>query len=120
MELITILNHCHRHRRFVYEHARFGPDKKSIEVDVTRCRLVAPRAEPSRGQTIIFPSVALSSFRRGASGFPALPHATRGVVVEEVPWGDGKHRLTNWARKFSWKKTAEAKVPRPFLFAGAN
>jgi hypothetical protein len=34
MELITILNHCHRHRRFVYEHARFGPDQKSIEVDV--------------------------------------------------------------------------------------
>jgi transposase len=34
MELITILNHCHRHRGFVYQHARFGPDKKSIEVDV--------------------------------------------------------------------------------------
>ena len=25
MELITILNHCHRHRGFVYQHARFGP-----------------------------------------------------------------------------------------------
>jgi hypothetical protein len=34
MELITILNHCHRHRGFVYQHARFGADKKSIEVDV--------------------------------------------------------------------------------------
>src|SRR6266404_136179 len=34
MELITILNHCHRHRGFVYQHARFGPDQKSIEVDV--------------------------------------------------------------------------------------
>jgi hypothetical protein len=32
MELITILNHCHRHRGFVYQHARFGPDQKSIEV----------------------------------------------------------------------------------------
>jgi transposase len=38
------------------------------------------------------------------------------VVVEEVPWGDGKHTLTRacmlflarWARKLSWKETAEA------------
>ena len=34
MELITILNHCHHHRGFVYQHARFSSDKKSIEVDV--------------------------------------------------------------------------------------
>jgi transposase len=34
MELITILNHCHRHRGFVYQHARFGPGKKSIKVDI--------------------------------------------------------------------------------------
>jgi transposase len=39
-----------------------------------------------------------------------------GVVVEEVPWADGKHQLTRaymlflarWARKLSWKETAEA------------
>src|SRR5580692_12568575 len=38
------------------------------------------------------------------------------VVVEEVPWGDGKRTLTNaymlflarWARRLSWKETAEA------------
>ncbi|HXM44247.1 MAG TPA: hypothetical protein VN924_23630 [Bryobacteraceae bacterium] len=37
------------------------------------------------------------------------------VVVEELPWGDGKHTLTNaymlflarWARRISWKETAE-------------
>jgi hypothetical protein len=34
MELITILNRCHRFRGFVYQHARFGADKKSIEVAV--------------------------------------------------------------------------------------
>jgi transposase len=41
---------------------------------------------------------------------------TCGVVVEEVPWGDGKHQLTKaymlflgrWARKLSWKETAES------------
>ena len=38
------------------------------------------------------------------------------VFAEEVPWGDGKHQLTKaymlflarWARKLSWKETAEA------------
>jgi transposase len=41
---------------------------------------------------------------------------TCGVVVEQVPWADGKHQLTRaymlflarWARKLSWKETAEA------------
>jgi transposase len=38
------------------------------------------------------------------------------VVVEEVPWGDGKRTLTKaymrflarWARHLSWKETAQA------------
>jgi hypothetical protein len=37
MELLTILNRCHRFRGFVYHRARFTPDHKSIEV------LVRPR-----------------------------------------------------------------------------
>jgi len=32
MHLITILNRCHRFRGFVYQHAYFSADKKSIEV----------------------------------------------------------------------------------------
>ena len=39
-----------------------------------------------------------------------------GVKVEEVPWASGKHQLTktymqflaHWARKLSWKETAES------------
>jgi hypothetical protein len=52
MQLITILNRCHRFEGFVYQHARFGTDKKSIEVAVrprkgstavcSRCHLPAP------------------------------------------------------------------------------
>src|SRR5579862_7561129 len=34
MELITILNRCHRFRGFVNQNAHFGADKKSIEVAV--------------------------------------------------------------------------------------
>jgi len=40
MELITILNRCHRFRGFVYQHAHFSADKKSIEV------AVRPRLDP--------------------------------------------------------------------------
>ena len=52
MELITILHRCHRFRGFVYQHAHFSADKKSIEVAVrprkgsaavcSRCHLPAP------------------------------------------------------------------------------
>src|SRR6202040_447472 len=52
MELITILNRCHRFRGFVYQHAYFSAGKKSIEVAVrprkgstavcSRCHLPAP------------------------------------------------------------------------------
>jgi hypothetical protein len=34
MERITILNRCHHFRGFVYHHARFSADHKSIEVAV--------------------------------------------------------------------------------------
>jgi transposase len=52
MELISILNRCHHFRGFVYQHARFSADKKSIEVAVrprqgsaavcSRCHQPAP------------------------------------------------------------------------------
>src|SRR5437660_12368532 len=58
MELITILNHCHRHRGFVYQHARFGPDKKSIEVDV----------RPREGSTAV-----CSGCHKPAPGYDHLP-----------------------------------------------
>ena len=126
MDLITILNHCHHHRGFVYQHARFGPDKKSIEVDV----------RPREGSTAV-----CSGCHKPAPGYDHLPErrfefipfwgfvvfllysmrrvncrSCSVVVVEEVPWGDGKHQLTKaymlflarWARKLSWKETAEA------------
>jgi transposase len=122
MELITILNHCHHHRGFVYQHARFGPGNKSIEVDVG----------PREGSAAV-----CSGCHRPAPGYDHLPERSfefiplwgflvfllyrmrrvdcrdRGVVVE-VPWSDGKHPwtraymlfLARWARKLSGKETA--------------
>ena len=125
MELITILNHCYHHRGFVYERARFSSDKKTIEVDVrprqgtaavcSRCHAAAPGYDrlperrfefiPCWGMLVFF----LYQMRR-------VNCRQCGVVVEEVPWGDGKHQLTRaymlflarWARQLSWKETAAA------------
>jgi transposase len=126
MELTTILNRCHRFRGFVYQHAYFSADKKSIEVAVrarkgstavcSRCHLSAPGYDqlgerrfefiPLWGFLVFF----LYTMRR-------VDCRRCGVVaVEEVPWGDGKRTLTRaymlflarWARKLSWKETAEA------------
>jgi len=126
MELITILNRCHRFRGFVYQQAHFSADKKSIEVAVrprkgsvavcSRCH------QPARGYDQLaerrFEFIPLWGF------FVFLLYAMRRVdcrrcgtvIVEEVPWGDGKRTLTKaymlflagWARRLSWKETAEA------------
>ena len=126
MELLTILNHCHHHRGFVYQRARFGPDKKSIEVEI----------RPRQGSTAV-----CSGCHQPAPGYDHLPerrfefipfwgflvfflYAMRrvqcgrcvGVRVEEVPWGDGKRHstkahmlfLARWARKLAWQQTAES------------
>ena len=42
LQLITILNRCHRFRGFVYQGATFSSDRKSIEVSVS-CH------QPARG-----------------------------------------------------------------------
>jgi len=124
MELTTILNRCHRFRGFVYQHARFIADKKSIEVAVrprkgsaavcSRCHLPAPGYDQlaERRFELIplwgFLVFLLYTMRR-------VDCRRCGVVaVEEVPWGDGKRTLTKaymiflarWARRLSWKETA--------------
>jgi transposase len=123
MELLTILNHCHRHRGFVYEHACFSPDKTRIDVDVrpragstavcSGCHHPAPGYDhlPERGFEFI-PLWGVLVFLRYRMRRVACGQC--GVVVEEVPWSDGKHQLTRaymlflarWARKLSWKETA--------------
>ena len=125
MELTTILNQCYHFPRFVYRYARFSPDKKSIEVAI----------RPREGSAAI-----CSGCQKPAPGYDHLPERRFefiplwgflvffryrmrrvncrrcGVVVEQVPWGEGKYQstkahmlhLAHWARKLSWKETAEA------------
>src|SRR5260370_9150385 len=126
MELITILNRWHRFRGFVYHQARFTSDHKSIEISVrprkrsaavcSRCHQPAPGYDqlPERRFEFIplwgFFVFLLYAMRRGDC------RRCGAVVVEEVPWRAGKRTLTRayilflarWARRLSWKETAEA------------
>ena len=126
MELITILNRCHHFPGFVYHRARFSPDRKSIEISVrprkrsaaicSRCHQPAPGYDqlPERRFEFIpfwgFLVFLLYTMRRVDC------RRCDAVIVEEVPWGDGKRTLTKaymlflarWARRLSWKETAEA------------
>jgi transposase len=126
LQLTTILNRCHRFPGFVYQHARFSSDYKSIEIAVrprrrskaicSRCHQPAPgydQLAERRFEFIPFWGFLvflLYSMRRVACS------RCQAVVVEEVPWGDGKRTLTRaymlflarWARQLSWKETAAA------------
>jgi hypothetical protein len=102
MELITILNHCHRFRGFVYQQDRFGPDKKAIEIAVrpragsaavcSGCHKPAPsydRLPERRFEFIPFWGILVFFLYR----MRRVNCRHCGVVVEEVPCGDGKHQL---------------------------
>lgn len=126
--LKTILNRIHRFPSHVYRGVRLVGDGDQIhlEVDVaprkngrclcSRCRKPAPRydtaREPRRFQFVPLwniPVFFLYRMRR-------VSCRTCGVVVEAVPWAEGKQRTTHafswflatWARRLSWKQTAQA------------
>jgi transposase len=105
---------------------RFSPDKRSIEVSVRPRRgsaAICSRChQPAQGYDQLgerrFEFIPLWGF------YVFLLYTMRRVrcrrcgagAVEEVPWGDGKRTLTaaymlflgRWARRLSWKETAEA------------
>jgi hypothetical protein len=73
MELTTILNHCYPHRGFVYDCARFSPDKKSIEVTV----------RPRRGANLDFSREVLTKGR-----IPTPKH-----MYQDMFWRERKRPL---------------------------
>lgn len=125
MQLITLLNHCQRFPGFVYEQARLNAPSQTIEIDVRPRRNSKPVCSvcQQRGSTYDhlrerrfefvpfwgFLVVLLYRMRR-------VDCPTCGIKVEQVPWGCGKHQLTtaymvflaHWARKLSWKETAQS------------
>ena len=125
MELLTILNHCHRIRGFVYQQAHFSDDRKSIEITVrprsgskaicSGCQQPAPgydQLSERRFEFIPFWGLLVFLLYR----MRRVNCRSCGIVVEQVPWGDCKKHLTKaymlflarWARRLSWSETAQA------------
>ena len=125
MLLTRLLNACHHFPGFVYERARLDKAANTIEVHVrprkgakarcSGCGRPAPgydQLTPRRFEFIPiwgFAVMLLYAMRR--------VHCRHcGVKVEQVPWARGKHTLcqaymlflAHWARRLSWKETAQA------------
>lgn len=124
MQLKTILNRVERHKSFVYGEPRWANETHStIEVPIeprangrpvcSGCGQRRPgydRLRPRRFEFVPLWQIAVVfvyALRR--VDCPAC-----GVVVERVPWGSGKSRLTTtyqwflagWARRLSWQEVA--------------
>jgi transposase len=125
MRLPRILNQCHPIPGFVYGRASFAEDEQAVLIPVrprkrsaaicSGCHQPAPGYDqsptPRRYEFIAFWGYLvflIYCMRR-------VDCKQCGVLVEEVPWGMGKHTSTkvhmhfpgHWARKLSWKETAE-------------
>ena len=125
MLLTRLLNACHHFPGFVYAAARLCKATNTIEIDVRARTGSKPCCsvchKPASGYDLLpqrrfefipiwgFAVFLLYSMRRVAC-------RQCGVKVEEVPWATGKHQLTkaymlylaHWARKLSWKETAQS------------
>jgi transposase len=125
MLLTRLLNACHHFPGFVYERARLHESSKTIEVDVRPRHGSKARCSGCSRPAVGYDQLAMRRFEFiPIWGFAVvLLYRMRrvdcrgcGVKVEEVPWAQGKHTLckaymlllAHWARKLSWKETAQA------------
>jgi transposase len=125
MLLTRLLNACHHFPGFVYERARLCERSKTIEIEMRPRRGSKARCSGCSRQAAGYDQLSVRRFEFiPIWGFAVvLLYAMRrvqcrgcGVKVEEVPWAMGKHTLckaymqflAHWARKLSWKETAQA------------
>jgi transposase len=126
LEVKTVLNRIQHFAGFVYQEVRLHTPRGKLRLEV--------RIEPHRGLR-----GRCSKCRRPAPGYDRLPerwwlfvplwgivtrfwYAPRrvecpehGVVVEHIPWSEGKRPVTTammgflarWARRLSWRETAQ-------------
>src|SRR5664279_1927198 len=93
-----------------------GPATERICCHLLRVSSTGARLRPvSHAATVRVHRILGLSGLSGLLHAPGRVQAVRAVMVEEVPWGMGKHSSTkvhmhflgHWARKLSWKETAE-------------
>ena len=122
----TILNHCYKFKSFVYKNVHLLSDDKGnpiIVVDIeartngqklcSTCHRPSPgydRLKPRRYKFV--PLWGLPVFLRYARRRVNCP--IHGVIVEYIPWAEGKSHLSNvfklflsyWAKHLSWSTVA--------------
>jgi transposase len=125
----TLLNRCHPLKRFVYEKVEFarirGEECLVVSVVPRRnsrpicsgCSKPAPCYDRGSGEERLFAFIPLWGFLVYLSYCMRRVDCARcgAVKVEQVPWADGKSSqtkayqlfLARWARRLSWKETAE-------------
>jgi transposase len=127
LQIKTVLNKVQRFVGFVYREVRLRQSRKgnlkSIEIKLephggirgrcSQCLRSAPGYDrlPER-QWLFVPLWGIATYFRYAPR--RLQCAAHGVVVEHIPWSDGKRPVTRammgflarWARRLSWRETA--------------
>jgi len=123
----TLLNHCYRHKSFVYTHVRWEQigRKDALVVDIaprknglaecSECGLSAPVYDHLDERQFDFVPVwnIPVCFRYWMRRVTCPVH---GVRVERIPWAEGKSHMTKvyqlflaqWARKLCWKDVARS------------
>ena len=126
LEVKTILNRIQHFAGFVYQQVQLGRERGQLHIEV--------RIEPHQGLR-----GKCSVCRRPAPGYDTQPERRwlfvplwgivthflyrprrvtcpeHGVVVEHIPWSEGKRPFTTammgflarWARRLSWRETAQ-------------
>lgn len=126
LQLKTILNHVEKYKSFVYQAVKMetSNDKPRIVAQMVPRRNSRPICSQCHKPGPGYDKLAAREFAYvplwGIAVY--LVYALRrvncptcGVKVEQVPWASGKSRLTNsykwfladWAKRLSWKETAE-------------
>jgi transposase len=126
LQVKTILNGVQHFVGFVYDEVRMLEDRKQKAIEVRVKAHASTRARCSQCQR---PSPGYDRLRERRWAFVPLwgipvwfvygarrvKCAEHGVVVEHIPWSDGKRPMTlammgflaRWARRLSWKETAD-------------
>jgi len=127
MLIKTILNHCQKFNSFVYLNAHFEKNQIAdpvliIEIEARKngkklcsvCKIQCKGYDRLNARRFMFiPVWGIPVYFRYARRRVSCP--IHGVVVEYIPWAEGKSHLTNtfkiylsqWAKYLSWKKVAE-------------
>lgn len=126
LSIETILNKCYKHKGFIYRNAHFEKQRKKLIIVIiilsqkrskgvcSKCKSKGPTYDHL--DTRKFQFIPLWGYKTELWYRPRRINCKKcGIKVEDVPWSNGKSRLTNsykiflarWAKRLSWKEVGE-------------